>query len=150
MIEVLGGLALAAAAPRPDLGLALPSVPLGPLVAGLPAHPGWSHSSTAHPAALVQPPSLAAHRSPLCSVAGLAGDGSLFQDRTGESNLFRWLLVRLPMFWCGLGLLLLLLWLSSFSSIGSSLVPYRGPAGVSAGCGRMVAALCAPQRRRLG
>ena len=39
---------------------------------------------------------------------------------------WRWLLMRLPMFWCGLGLLLLLLWLSSFSSIGSSLVPYRG------------------------
>ena len=39
VIEVLEGLALAAAAaPRPDLGLALPSEPLGPLVAGLPAH----------------------------------------------------------------------------------------------------------------
>ena len=34
------------------------------------------------------------------------------------------------MFWCGLGLLLLLLWLSSFSSIGSGLAPYRSLAGV--------------------
>ena len=54
--------------------------------------------------------------------------------------------------WCGLGLLLLLLWLSSFSSIGSSLVPYRGLAGLGLGwCGGgWWLRSGAPQRRRLG
>ena len=65
----------------------------------------------------------------------------------------RWLLLRLPMFWCGLGLLLLLLWLSSFSSIGSSLGPYRGLAGLLGlgwcGGGWWLRS-GAPQRRRLG
>ena len=57
------------------------------------------------------------------------------------------------MFWCGLGLLLLLLWLSSFSSIGSSLVPYRSLAG-ALGLGWCVGGWwlrsATPQRRRLG
>ncbi|WP_114988024.1 glycosyltransferase family 39 protein [Synechococcus sp. N19] len=65
----------------------------------------------------------------------------------------RWLLLRLPMFWCGLGLLLLLLWLSSFISIGSSLGPYRGLAGLLGlgwcGGGWWLRS-GAPQRRRLG
>ena len=65
----------------------------------------------------------------------------------------RWLLLQLPAFWCGLGLLLLLLWLSSFSSTGSSLVPYRGLAGVLGlgwcGGGWWLRS-AAPQRRRLG
>ena len=66
---------------------------------------------------------------------------------------WRWLLLQLPMFWCGLGLLLLLLWLSSFSSIGSSLGPYRGLAGLLSlgwfGGGWWLRS-GAPQRRRLG
>ena len=65
----------------------------------------------------------------------------------------RWLLLQLPAFWCGLGLLLLLLGLSSFSSTGSSLVPYRGLAGVLGlgwcGGGWWLRS-AAPQRRRLG
>ena len=65
----------------------------------------------------------------------------------------RWLLLQLPAFWCGLGLLLLLLWLSSFSSTGSSLVPYRGLAAVLGlgwcGGGWWLRS-AAPQRRRLG
>ena len=65
----------------------------------------------------------------------------------------RWLLLQLPAFWCGLGMLLLLLWLSSFSSTGSSLVPYRGLAGVLGlgwcGGGWWLRS-AAPQRRRLG
>jgi 4-amino-4-deoxy-L-arabinose transferase-like glycosyltransferase len=65
----------------------------------------------------------------------------------------RWLLLQLPAFWCGLGLLLLLLGLSSFSSPGSSLVPYRGLAGVLGlgwcGGGWWLRS-AAPQRRRLG
>ena len=66
---------------------------------------------------------------------------------------WRWLLMQLPMFWCGLGLLLLLLWLSSFSSIGSSLVPYRGLAvvlGLGWCGGGWWLRSGAPQRRRLG
>ncbi|QNI65822.1 glycosyltransferase family 39 protein [Synechococcus sp. A15-44] len=65
----------------------------------------------------------------------------------------RWLLSRLPMFWCGLGLLLLLLWLSSFTSIGSSLVPYRDLAvvlGLGWCGGGWWLRSGAPQRRRLG
>ena len=64
-----------------------------------------------------------------------------------------WLLLRLPMFWCGLGLLLLLLGLASFSSIGRSLVPYRGLAvvlGLGWCCGGWWLRSAAPQRRRLG
>ena len=65
----------------------------------------------------------------------------------------RWLLLQLPAFWCGLGLLLLLLGLSSFNSTGSSLVPYRGLAGVLGlgwcGGGWWLRS-AAPQRRRLG
>jgi 4-amino-4-deoxy-L-arabinose transferase-like glycosyltransferase len=65
----------------------------------------------------------------------------------------RWLLLQLPAFWCGLGLLLLLLGLSSFSSPGSSLVPYRGLTGVLGlgwcGGGWWLRS-AAPQRRRLG
>ncbi len=65
----------------------------------------------------------------------------------------RWLLLRLPMFWCGLGLLLLLLGLASFSSIGRSLVPYRGLAvvlGLGWCGGGWWLRSAAPQRRRLG
>ena len=66
---------------------------------------------------------------------------------------WRWLLVRLPMLWCGLGLLLLLLCLSSFSTMGSSFVPYRGLAGLL-GLGWCAGGWWlrsgAPQRRRLG
>ena len=66
---------------------------------------------------------------------------------------WRWLLLQLPMFWCGLGLLLLLLVLSSFSDIGSSLAPYRSLAGVLGlgwwGGGWWLRS-DAPQRRRLG
>ena len=65
----------------------------------------------------------------------------------------RWLLLRLPMFWSGLGLLLLLLWLGSFSSIGSSLAPYRGLAAVL-GLGWCFGGWWlrsdAPRQRRLG
>ena len=66
---------------------------------------------------------------------------------------WRWLLMRLPMFWCGLGLLLLLLWLSSFSSIGSRLGPYRDLAvvlGLGWCGGGWWLRSGAPQRRRLG
>jgi len=66
---------------------------------------------------------------------------------------WRWLLMQLPAFWCGLGLLLLLLWLSSFSSIGSSLVPYRGLAvllGLGWCAGGWLLRSDAQQRRRLG
>ncbi|AII48369.1 4-amino-4-deoxy-L-arabinose transferase [Synechococcus sp. KORDI-52] len=65
----------------------------------------------------------------------------------------RWLLLRLPIFWCGLGLLLLLLGLASFSSIGSSLVPYRGLAvvlGLGWCGGGWWLRSAVPQRRRLG
>jgi len=66
---------------------------------------------------------------------------------------WRWLLLQLPMFWCGLGLLLLLLWLSSFSDIGSSLVPYRNLAG-ALGLGWCLGGWwllsATPQKRRLG
>ena len=65
----------------------------------------------------------------------------------------RWLLLRLPMFWSGLGLLLLLLWLGSFSSIGSSLAPYRSLAAVL-GLGWCFGGWWlrsdAPRQRRLG
>ena len=65
----------------------------------------------------------------------------------------RWLLLQLPAFWCGLGLLLLLLWLSSFSSIGGTLMPYRGLAAVLGlgwcGGGWWLRS-GGPQRRRLG
>jgi len=66
---------------------------------------------------------------------------------------WRWLLSRLPMFWCGLGLLLLLVWLSSFSSIGSRLGPYRDLAvvlGLGWCGGGWWLRSGAPQRRRLG
>lgn len=66
---------------------------------------------------------------------------------------WRWLLMQLPSFWCGLGLLLLLLGLGSFSSIGSSLVPYRGLAavlGLGWCSGGWWLRSAAPQRRRLG
>ena len=80
----------AAAAPRRDLGLALASEPLGPLVAGLPAHPGWSHSSAAYPAPLVQPPALAATSSTLRTVTGLAGRATgQLQEFTGKPSTFR-------------------------------------------------------------
>ena len=71
----------------------------------------------------------------------------------GPNPPCRWLLLQLPAFWCGLGLLLLLLGLSSFSSTGSSLVPYRGLAAVLGlgwcGGGWWLRS-AAPQRRRLG
>ena len=57
------------------------------------------------------------------------------------------------MFWCGLGLLLLLLWLSSFSDIGSSLVPYRnlgGALGLGWCLGGWWLLSATPQKRRLG
>ena len=66
---------------------------------------------------------------------------------------WRWLLSRLPLFWCGLGLLLLLVWLSSFSSIGSALTPYRGLAAVL-GLGWCIGGWwlrsTAPERRQIG
>ena len=43
---------------------------------------------------------------------------------------YRWLLLRLPWFWWGLGLVLLLLTAGSFSTLGSALTPYRGLAAV--------------------
>ena len=65
----------------------------------------------------------------------------------------RWLLLRLPSFWCGLGLLLLLLWLSSFTFLGSTLAPYCSLAAVLGlgwcGGGWWMRS-AAPQRRRLG
>ncbi|MCB4408184.1 glycosyltransferase family 39 protein [Synechococcus sp. MU1642] len=65
----------------------------------------------------------------------------------------RWLLLGLPSFWCGLGLLLLLLWLSSFTFLGSTLAPYRSLAAVLGlgwcGGGWWMRS-DAPQRRRLG
>ncbi|MCB4429314.1 4-amino-4-deoxy-L-arabinose transferase [Synechococcus sp. MU1643] len=66
---------------------------------------------------------------------------------------WRWLLMQLPSFWCGLGLLLLLLWLSSFSSIGSGLAPYRSLAvvlGLGWCMGGWWLRSGAPQRRQLG
>lgn len=71
----------------------------------------------------------------------------------GPKPPWRWLLLRLPMLWCGLGLLLLLLWLGSFSSIGSSLAPYRGLAaalGLGWCSGGWWLCSAAPQRRRIG
>ncbi len=65
----------------------------------------------------------------------------------------RWLLLRLPSFWCGLGLLLLLLWLSSFISVGSSLAPYRGLAvvlGLGWWCGGWWLRSASTRRRRIG
>ena len=65
----------------------------------------------------------------------------------------RLLLLRLPFFWCGLGLVLLLLGLTSFSSFGSLLAPYRGLAAVL-GLGWCVGGWWLrstdPQRRRIG
>ena len=65
----------------------------------------------------------------------------------------RWLLFQLPSFWCGIGLLLLLLVLSSFSELGSNLVPYRGLAtvlGLGWWGGGWWLRSPTPQRRRLG
>ena len=65
----------------------------------------------------------------------------------------RWLLLRLPYFWSGIGLVLLLLGLSSFSSIGSSFAPYRGLAtalGLGWCAGGWWLRSTAAQRRRLG
>ncbi len=65
----------------------------------------------------------------------------------------RWLLLRLPSFWCWLGLLILVLWLSSFTFLGSFLAPYRSLAAVLGlgwcGGGWWMRS-AAPQRRRLG
>ena len=66
---------------------------------------------------------------------------------------WRWLLFRLPIFWSGLGLLLLLFWLASFSSPGSSLVSYRNLAavlGLGWCSGGWWLRSTAAQRRRLG
>ena len=65
----------------------------------------------------------------------------------------RWLLFRLPIFWSSLGLLLLLFWLGSFSSTGSSLAPYRNLTavlGLGWCSGGWWLRSTAPQRRRLG
>ena len=65
----------------------------------------------------------------------------------------RWLLVRLPIFWSALGLLLLLFWLGSFTNTGSSLTPYRNLAavlGLGWCSGGWWLRSTAPQRRRLG
>ena len=65
----------------------------------------------------------------------------------------RWLLFRLPIFWSSLGLLLLLFWLGSFSSTGSSLAPYRtltAVLGLGWCSGGWWLRSTAPQRRRLG
>ena len=65
----------------------------------------------------------------------------------------RLLLLRIPFFWCGLGLVLLLLGLTSFSSFGSLLAPYRGLTAVL-GLGWCVGGWWLrstdPQRRRIG
>ena len=79
-----------------------------------------------------------------------------FSSKCAQENPnppYRWLLLQLPSFWYGLGLLLLLLWLGSFSSIGSSLVPYRGLAcvlGLGWCGGGWWLRSAAPQQRRLG
>ena len=65
----------------------------------------------------------------------------------------RWLLVRLPIFWSALGLLLLLFWLGSFTNTGSSLTRYRNLAavlGLGWCSGGWWLRSTAPQRRRLG
>ena len=73
VIEILEGLALAAAGPlRTYLGLEIARDPLGPLVLGLRGDPGNSNSSATNTAPLVQPPALAADRPSLRAVAGLA------------------------------------------------------------------------------
>jgi len=78
---------------------------------------------------------------------------SLSNSPSNPTPPWRRLLSRLPMFWCGLGLLLLLLWLSSFSSIGRGLMPYRGLAvvlGLGWYSGGWWLRSGAPQRRGLG
>ena len=65
----------------------------------------------------------------------------------------RWLLLRLPSFWCGLGLLILVLWLSSFTFLGSTLAPYRSLAamlGLGWCGGGWWMRSAAAQQRRLG
>ena len=108
-----------AASPWPGPGTGVE--PLGPLVSGLPAHFGRSHSPPAHPAPLVQPSALAAHCSPLCSGAGLACGAPFFfvEFTINPKPSWRWLLMQLPSFWYWP----LLLCGEQLSSIGSGLCP---------------------------
>ena len=114
-----------------------------PLVAGLPAHlAGAIIPIRTHLTCYSQP--LRLHIALLCAPLLVWLVEWPFSSKSAPESPnppCRWLLLRLPMFWCGLGLLLLLLWLSSFSSIGSSLGPYRDLAVVLGlgWCGRMVA-----------
>ena len=154
MIEVLEGLALAAAAAlRPDLGLALASEPLGPLVSGLPADPGRSHSSAAHsfwyshplwlPIALLCAPLLVwLVERPFVSKSAPRVQIPTALAVVAASNV----LVRA-------GLLLLLLWLSGTQQHRQQPCAYRSLAG-ALGLGWCVGGWwlrsATPQRRRLG
>ncbi len=82
-----------------------------------------------------------------------SSSSSLANTQKSAGPPYRWLLLRLPSFWCGLGLLLLLLTAGSFSSFGSILTPYRGLTAVL-GLGWCIGGWwlrsTATQRRRLG
>ena len=78
---------------------------------------------------------------------------SLSNSPQNSNPPYRSLLLRVPAFWGGLGLVLLLLASSSFSKLGSYLIPYRGLAtalGLGWCIGGWWLRSTAPQRRRLG
>ena len=158
VIEVLEGLAPAAAgALRPDLGLAMAPKPLGTVVPGLPAHLGRVYPSAAHPAP----------GSHLLWLPWLSSALRCWSGWWSALLLFLFVLTftrqlkpplppaatatSLLLVWARL--MLLLLWLGSFSSIGYSLAPYRGLAavlGLGWCWGGWWLRSAAPQRRRLG
>ena len=78
---------------------------------------------------------------------------SLNNSPKNSSPPYRLLLLRLPSFWGGLGLILVLLAASSFSKVGSALTPYRGLAAVL-GLGWCIGGWwlrsTAPKRRQIG
>ena len=65
----------------------------------------------------------------------------------------RWLLRGLPTLWAGLGLVLLLLWVISFSAVGNDLAPYRNLAaalGIGWSAGGCLLRSRQPKQRQIG
>ena len=89
------------------------------------------------------------------SFAGLAGEETCYFPSTDAPAVpppWRWLLFRIPFFWSGLGLLLLLFWLGSFSSTAAALrlTQPSGCSGLGWCSGGWRLHSTAEQRRRLG